>query len=474
MFRLVAVCGLSAALALVSACDPSPDVEGPTPDFVAPADAATDAADAAGDAGPAPVCEPGHTRCAGVRLETCTPDGLGYGLSTCPPGQGCRAGSCIVVRPNVVVLFDTSGSMQLTQEAAEIPAADPGCSGVEASNSRLAMAKQLFTTLFSRELSTRPRFVLTRFPQGLVAGEAGCTLPRHVGLSNLPGDDNVHVAPDDVNAWFRRDIEKFLAVPYPRTSTQSNRVQLLSWLDGIEASEPTGESCDPLQPDCGALSFCAVDGCRDVSEPELRADGGTPLGKTLFYVGELFRQFILVDGRFCLRDSDCGSPEYECDRTNRCVDPLAHCRTNAVLVFTDGQENAVPTDQTFFAAIVQAKRYAWGLGCQDDADCLAGAACGPGGTCTSPAFEAARATADPEGRAAGYREPGDANVLRRADGTPVKLRVHVLDAWGTSEGRAVAAIAGGEYVAGTLTNPQPILARLELLFAPKDPTATCE
>ncbi|MEC9071478.1 MAG: hypothetical protein VX938_03825, partial [Myxococcota bacterium] len=271
----------------------------------------------------------------------------------------------------------------------------------------------------------------------------------------------------------------------------TNTQELFQWVDFHEETTPTDTPCEK-GADCED-KICVDETCALHPNPELRAMGQTPLGRSLFYAGEIFRHHILVQGKVCETTEDCGSPHHTCEE-GRCHDPFAACRPNAIVVFSDGQETVDINSQQFFHPRVQAKRLRYGLGCDDDGDCAGGASC-EGGVCASSEIGLPETTCrwtgapcesgpdcplyacstDPDGCTDICEHMGletvDAeghNVLRDHGGNPASVTVHVADADGESEGGGhIAAMGGGKHVEVTYGDVTDLVADLLPILDPK-------
>ncbi len=351
------------------------------------------------------VCEAGEVTCSTPQaVQTCSADGLSYETENCPEGQGCAEGACAPVvcapgtqrcqkgkqvlchtsgtlevelpcaegrqclegecRPilhNVIMLFDTSASMgdcldqdgQAYQECcpAGCPADWPVCETYEMPLSKLGHSKRVFKDFFeSPSGSSAAGYALLSFPQTEAPGHSFCYSGYWYDQMSISGDDESHqVSP---GGWFDQNMEQVVRVPIAPTWEHSNLDELTSWVDFSETQN---------------------------IDPELRASGATPLGKSMFYAGEYIRLHVLVEGKPCTQDSDCGSRNYFCN-DGACHDPLGHCRLTLLLVFTDGGESSFTSVEEFFNPVTQARRMKFGLDCQSDADCTGGAGC-LGGYC---------------------------------------------------------------------------------------------
>ena len=472
------------AAGLVSrGCELSADVDSlPAPPEVEAPDAGEqDAAAAAAAANDAwqPVCTPGAASCERLRRKVCSADGDGWAYFDCPPGAGCvTGGACELAHPRILFIFDTSSSMLAPADGAG-GIVEPTCGSIEAEGSRIAASKALFRLLFAAPLATEPRMALFRFPQRAEAAPA-CEAASYYGQGQLSGDDGSHRAPTERADWFRRNLRQVLIVPFRGDPSRDGREEAARWLDGEErALETAAESC-ATDADCGDReSFCSGGVCYRLVEPELRAAGSTPLGKTLFYAGEYYQQLGFPDGRGCDSDASCGSPGYRCGDDGQCYDPLESCRTNHIVVFSDGAETGNPEATDFFHPVNQARRFRYGLGCARDEDCLAGATCGASRSCVPPG-EAP--TGGPDGARdderirsfLDYVDPLGEQGLRRRDGRPVSVQLHFLDVWGQDPANALLAwMGGGSYVTGSLDDPEAVLYEMDVLFRSKAEERLC-
>ncbi len=335
------------------------------------------------------VCEPGQIQCENpILARTCNPFGTGWYDTPCEASKACYDGKCEPVRSNVLILFDTSGSMhEFIDQPGNAMNCDPGvstcldaypeCEDPSQPLTRFALAK----TVFSENLQAPggvAQYALQRFPQKEAAGKVGnCFSGWYSAMTTLTGDGNLHETLP--GGYFDKNRPQALLVPFPARSSLDNSNALLSWMDFDESISQSDGECD-LDGTCPGGSCRVVDNqylCYVHKDHELRAEGPTPLGKSLFYAGEYFRRFVLVDGKPCEVSDDCGSVGYVCT-DGACQDPYRHCKNNIILVFTDGNETEHLSTEDFFNPVVQAKRLAYGLGCDQDDDCRGGATCQAG------------------------------------------------------------------------------------------------
>lgn len=311
------------------------------------------------------LCDPSEGLvCEAGQAYQCDPSGTHLVGVQCPGGRTCIEGECRPILHNVMLLFDTSYSMNDCADGSQ-PDLDeccpagciepwPVCETAQAPVTKLGASKAVFTNFLAglgTQLTTR--FALLTFPQEAIEFHSFCTSGYYSDRAYLPGDEGQHKSPTPPGGWFDQSREQVVRVPFASGWSEDNADTLLSWMDYVESP---GEN------------------------PELRSSGQTPLGRSMFYAGEYLRHYVVVDGKPCADDAECGSADYVCIE-GTCQDPIKHCRKNILLVFTDGAESTNGRADDFYNPIVQARRMKFGLGCSSDADCLGGATCQESGVC---------------------------------------------------------------------------------------------
>lgn len=407
-----------------------------------------------------PACEPGALFCVrGQRLH-CGPDGYSFvNDDPCAPGEICADdGVCVNPQADVMLIVDTSSSMSRPVIEAD-PRPFPECEDPQAPHTRLGLVKLALRTLFQSDDALGLRLALQRFPQQPTA-TALCG-PGHYEEDRLELDPDLRSLDADAFSALRA---RTLAVPFTRDGAPAIDA-LLRWTDFNERWGPLPDPCDT----CPGL--CIEGQCQGHLDPELRATGETPLGRSLFVAGETFRHEILREGRACVADADCQSPHYTC-REGACHDPLYDCRPYVVVLFTDGAENFDPVD-SFFHPVVQARRMNVGLHCEDDGDCLSPARCDANrcvvGRCEFDEGRGCQLDGDCENGPCLQDPPPPggfgASPITHPGGRPAQLTVHVVDAVGGHiANRQTAWWGGGRYqqvqsldVNGLLAALQPLL-----------------
>lgn len=325
-------------------------------------------------------CEPNTTTCEKYQLMQCTPTGQII-TTNCSVGQECIDDDCKTMRHRVLVIFDTSGSMDhfpgtgiWPQMCGDGEVEDcyqpyPSCEDPEAPISILGHSKAVFGEFFDQEDGVV--FGLQRFPQVADMPAPSCNGGYFNGATTVSGDDGAMSLSLHHTTWFDQALDEILLVPFPNSVQSSNVSDLSEWMDFHEWVVDTGTPCTTVgQCETGVcLGPVGSQTCRIFANPELWADGWTPLGRSLFYAGEYLRKYVIIDGKPCAKDADCDSPGYYCGETGQCFDPLRDCRLNVIVLFTDGGETEHPFTNDYFNPQVQAKRLRFGLGCDTDADC---------------------------------------------------------------------------------------------------------
>ncbi|MBR57046.1 MAG: hypothetical protein CMH54_03210 [Myxococcales bacterium] len=442
-------------------------------------------------------CTPNARTCEDLQIRQCNPQGTGSTLQPCPPGEYCPDGSfdCEPVRHRVLILFDTSGSMGIypgtnvilddcAEEGLPCPPAWPVCETANNALTVLAKSKVAFMeALAEPNVKERIDFALMRFPQSIRAYKT-CRKGHYKGHNYLAGDLGAHVTPWDTNGWFNQGLAETLCVPFPSdTAVGSNFPALQQWMDFDETVVSTGVSCEE-DDDCG-YGYCeswSTTGktCITHANPELRASGYTPIGKTLFYASEVYRQHVFIDGVDCSTDADCPSAGYHCSKDGLCEDAARHCRKNVILLFSDGTESANMDPNDFFHPWIQAKRMAYGLGCSTSEDCLGESTC-VSGRCSVPGFESnslvcsnTGAPCTPGESCGGngalcvdplplYVEPDGLNTLKDRYGKPIRILTHAIDVDTDEAGNEwISRLGGGSHFTVSSQDPENFITTLIL------------
>ena len=442
-----------------------------------------------------PLCTPDEqVGCEDGKVLVCNSIGTGTFATVCPNGQGCVAGACQVIQPNVLLLVDTSSSMNWTPSGNSdnpcpgqscTPWLYPNCDDPAAPKRRLGLVKQALTELVNTESVGGVRLALQRFPQrAYTANAPKCDGGYWTQLLQLEGDDDFHSLS---KPFLAQTLWQTVVHPFAEAG-DTDVDALAQWFDFEEALADTSTPCAD-NAECGGTP-CLGGHCQVYVNPELWGFGLTPLGKTLFYAGEYYRHFVLVEGKACEADADCGSAAYHCEE-GACHDPFRECRPNVVIAFTDGEESEHFYTNDFFHPRVQAKRLHYGLGCESDADCAGGATCedwvcrpppgevdeaglicdGGGTPCQTnsdcKAFRCLPAQLD-------FADAGGADHLEDAAGNVISLDVHVVDASHIEGANTyIAAYGGGEHFPVDLDDPGVLLETFQTLLGDAKDATVC-
>lgn len=433
------------------------------------------------------ICTDGATWCVDpITGGVCAAHGTRMIDVPCDASSACYSGTCEVIRHNVLLLFDTSSSMHAyldgpgrvtacETQGTECYEAFPTCDDPEDPLTLFTLAKAAFHDTIEASVGKWVNFALQRFPQRVSIASTGalasCTSGYYSALEFVEGDDHSHETFD--GGWF--DVARWQAipVPFPPRNSFSNSSTLLSWLDFDEGIVDTGDVCTSGH-DCPLGTGCRDDDgdgerhCFVHQQPELRANGITYIGKSLFYAGEYYRRHVLIDGKPCASDAECESAGYLCRSDGVCADPYRECREHHIILFSDGQENSQNgepvIEDEFFWPEVQAKRFAFGLGCETDDDCRGGGVCEPtNGICH-----------DAEGHSVvtAYKDPQGFDALTRPDGSAARIRTSVLhvrtgaSTAGEGLNKHIAEAGDGAYFDLSTDDPDEIRAALENLMLP--------
>ncbi|MDP6943520.1 MAG: hypothetical protein QF464_05170 [Myxococcota bacterium] len=461
-----------------------------------------------------PICTPSSLGgCQGTDWLACNALGTEWVAYPCPLDAPCQSGECRPVEPNVLMVIDTSGSMNWTPDGDQVSTcldADceatwffPTCDNPLTPITRLGKVKAALTTVVQSESAQTVRLALQRFPQRPFepggggafggGGEPACEGGYWNGTDEamITGDDGSHHT--TLDGWFGTGLGEVIIVPF-KDETQIDFIA--QWFDFVEEAVQTETICEFA--DVCAGGPCVYAHCLTTTNPELRGSGPTPLGKSLFYAGEYLHHHVLIEGKACTTNVDCPSPHHDCT-DGVCHDAFGHCRDHIIILFTDGDDTRNVPTADFFNPRVQAKRLHFGLGCESDEQCLAGATCGEGicrapvGTVIDPnqlVCDAGETPCSSDGECddpcanwggcAGACAPTEplltssegADHITDQAGNPISIRVHVVDASGVDGSNSlIAAYGGGLHFSVDLDNPGELVASIyELIGDTKDTT----
>jgi hypothetical protein len=419
------------------------------------------------------ICTPGEYTCNKGLKHVCLPNGSGFIDAPCPPGQGCFVDVCAPIQHNLQVIFDTSSSMASIGFGDTVPCICPAgckakpfpaCEDSLCPQSKLGLSKYVFNKFFDTELIAAVNLVITHFAMRIkYPAVTSCNNIMARGWYGLEmmasdwmtGDNGDHVTAD--GGWFDKYLYEILSVAFPKTYEEDTLESAKLWVNFNEEVGPTPTPCT-AHTDCPG-GFCAPDGgpkvCWYHTDPELRALGNTPLGRALFYAGEVYRKQIVVNGKKCQKDEDCKNRNYYCSAGGACKDPFASCRTNLILVFTDGVEEPPTSPSAFFNPRTQAKRFRYGLGCASDDDCFSGSTC-TGGLCKNYPHPYTGGASVPTNTETPWR-------LQDYNGDPILITTHVIDMSagdGTDNNMSIAEDGGGTYYNPDSLDPDALLEKM--------------
>ncbi len=400
------------------------------------------------------MCCPNDRWCERGAQTICSDDGTEILVQPCVDGLDCFSGQCVPARPQVHVLFDSSGSMTWTPFGGEVLGKTwPLCDDPQAPQTRLGISKRAFTDLFADVQYEHVLFALQRFPQRRSQLTPVCPDGAYEPQDMMTGHHGKYTVDEQSDgSWFAESMGEVLAAPFPRSGFESNRAELMSWLDFNESADLT-------------------------TDPEIRATGWTPLGTSLYYAAEYFRNYVVVDGLDCTLDADCRTSTHFCV-DGLCADPNRFCRQRSIVVFTDGVDTS--SLGSWLDPVVQAKRLRAGLDCATAADCFTGFLCdeGPGppsGVHRPNPCAAGGGTGAPARRPCEGATAAGAERLRDANGDPIRITVHVVDGSGAifAAGAGMATYGGGLLVPASLASSSSLLQAIKGVVDWKD-VSFCE
>jgi MYXO-CTERM domain-containing protein len=250
------------------------------------------------------------------------------------------------LRPNILIIFDTSGSMQLdaasTWAGERVNESTPSCTAPPAGKvSRLFSLKAALREALAQVGTDEANFGLMSFPQ-LVdptltqppatdrgASNFGCFACTSEGCGTGPVghyylDASVglgcRLSADAANTLNATGAEPGYGPWFDGSIAQALRVDLTKAAPG---TKPVAADFDPADANIARIyKFIdntenpgAVANVAALTDPELHANGATPLGRSLYYARLYYDNFI-----------------------NTAADPRRACRQNIVILVTDGND----------------------------------------------------------------------------------------------------------------------------------------
>ncbi|MDB4981511.1 MAG: Tryptophan synthase alpha chain [Myxococcales bacterium] len=274
--------------------------------------------------------------------------GLVLGLALAAVGVVAAPVAAQSLRPNILIVFDTSGSMQLdateTSAGERVNQTAGSCPAAPVGNSRLFSLKTAIREALAQVGTDEANFGLMTFPQLL---DPGLTQPPGAGdpsrgamnfgcfncTSEACGvgpvghyylDSTVglgcRLSTDPSNTTNASGAEPAYGAWFDSAINQALRVDLTKAVPG---TKPVAADFDPSDANIARI-YRFIDNTENpgpvanaaaLTDPELHANGGTPLGRSLFYSRLYFDNFI-----------------------NTAADPRRACRQNIVILVTDGND----------------------------------------------------------------------------------------------------------------------------------------
>jgi MYXO-CTERM domain-containing protein len=230
-----------------------------------------------------------------------------------------RPAEAQALRPNVLILFDTSGSMLYNQANDGSPLCNNNTNG---QTSRIYNMKHALRDALAEVGTDEANFGLMRFPQTFKSTQAdncpnafwtnaGTSVSGNAGCRMTTQSDNPNSQTTYDTSWFDPGIGQSLLIPVTQASTGlkpasaadfdplgANIASIYKWIDQTESTDPA-----------------------NYNDPELRIppNNNTPIGRSLFYARLYFENYVYPK------------------------DPRASCRQNIIIVATDGAETCDTT-----------------------------------------------------------------------------------------------------------------------------------
>jgi len=241
-----------------------------------------------------------------------------------------RPAGAQALRPNILILFDTSGSMLYNQANDGSPLCNNNANG---QTSRIYNMKHALRDALAEVGTDEANFGLMRFPQTFTPAQAdncpnarwsnaGTSVSGNLGCRMTTQSDNPNSQTSYGN-WFDNGIAQSLLIPVTRAPTTSADGGTVGGLQPVDATD-----YDPLGANITSI-YSWIDQTESTStvpgtyktDPELRIppNNNTPLGRSLFYARLYFENYVYP------------------------LDPKKSCRQNIVIIATDGAETCDTT-----------------------------------------------------------------------------------------------------------------------------------
>ena len=237
-----------------------------------------------------------------------------------------RPAEAQALRPNILILFDTSGSM-LYNQAND---GSPLCAGGQQANgqtSRIYNMKHALRDALAEVGTDEANFGLMRFPQTFNTAQAnncpnarwsnaGTSVSGNIGCRMTTQMDNPS-SETSYGTWFDNGIAQSLLIPVTLASTGLKP-------GGASDYDPLGANISSIYGWIDQTESTSTTAATYAMDPELRIppNNNTPLGRSLFYARLYFENYVYPN------------------------DPRKACRQNIVIIATDGAETCDTTAGT--------------------------------------------------------------------------------------------------------------------------------
>src|SRR6266545_3454070 len=241
---------------------------------------------------------------------------IGYGLALVVGLLAPAAARAQALRPNILVIFDTSGSM-LQSQAND---GSPLCTG-NGTSSRVYRLKNALRDALAQVGTDEANFGLMRFPQFQDATVMNqCPRGRWINTNTSVGGNigcrlttqSTTTPETTYGTWFDNGISQAVVIPVTLAATGLRALASGDY-------DPTGANITEIYKWID-LTDSGMTGANN-PDPELRAipNNYTPLGRSLFYARLYFENYVYPN------------------------DPKKGCRQNIVIFVTDGAETCDTT-----------------------------------------------------------------------------------------------------------------------------------
>jgi MYXO-CTERM domain-containing protein len=244
-----------------------------------------------------------------------------------------RPAGAQALRPNILILFDTSGSM-LYNQAND---GSPLCAGGQQANgqtSRIYNMKHALRDALAEVGTDEANFGLMRFPQTFTPAQAdncpnarwsnaGTSVSGNLGCRMTTQSDNPS-SQTSYGTWFDNGIAQSLLIPVTRAPTATPPdAGPSAGLQPVDANDydPPGANITSIYSWIDQTESTSNVPATYKTDPELRIppNNNTPLGRSLFYARLYFENYVYP------------------------LDPRKACRQNIVIIATDGAETCDTT-----------------------------------------------------------------------------------------------------------------------------------